>query len=77
MVDFDVYKPVREDAMQQAGVSTPEEFATWFAATISQETGCEITGAYTDGKVHLCTDDANMEAVSDALERRGMTHGFR
>lgn len=75
-MDFKIYKPVREDAMQEAGVETPEAFADFVAQSIAQSAGVAVTGTYADGSVHLHTDDANMQAVSDALERRGLTHGF-
>lgn len=76
MLDFTVYKPVRDDAMERMGVTTPEAFASAFAAMIAKETDCEVTGSLVDGYVHLHTDDANMEKVSDSLELRGLTHGF-
>ncbi len=76
MLDFTVYKPVRSDAIAQVHAETPQKFAEWFAATISRATSCEISGSFDGTWVHLHTQDENMERVSDALEARGLTHGF-
>lgn len=76
MLDFTVYKPVRSDAMERMGVTTPEAFAEAFAGMIARETHCNVTGTYADGYVHLHTNDANMKKVSDSLELRGLSHGF-
>lgn len=75
-LDFKIYKPLRPDALAKAGVATAAEFATFFAKMIAKETGCAITGTYTDEYVHLHTDESNMVAVSDALEARGLSHRF-
>lgn len=76
MLNIRIYKSVETADLEKAGVSTTEQFAARFATSISKATGCQVTGSMEDGYVHLHTEDRNMERVSDALERRKLSHRF-
>lgn len=76
MLNFTIYKTITNKDLEHVGVNNPEEFAKWFAGQITKETGCNVSGQIIGGEVHLITADRNMERVSDALERRNLTHNF-
>lgn len=76
MLNFTIYKTIAASDLEHVSVNTLEEFAKWFAVQIAKETNCTVSGQIIDGQVHLITADCNMERVSDALERRNLTHKF-
>jgi hypothetical protein len=76
MKTYTIHKPVRQDALQRAGVQNETEFARWFANSISQECGgCEIQGVYEDGFLRLQVEEQNMPDVDRALDARNLFYG--
>lgn len=74
---FKIYKPVREDALERMGVTTPQQFASGFAIMLSKHTGVEVTASIDgEGLINVTCLEKDMFAVSESLTARGLSYRY-